>query len=60
MKETRKAKKIRETKQIREAVKLTHFEDLRVYQLAHQLSIDVANLFKSFPKEEKYDLAGQR
>jgi four helix bundle protein len=40
-------------------LKINRFEDLRVWQLAHQLSIDVANLVKSFPKEEKYDLVGQ-
>ena len=28
-------------------------------QLAHKLSIDVAMLVKSFPREEKYDLTGQ-
>jgi hypothetical protein len=31
----------------------------RVKQLAHELSLDVAKLMKSFPKDEKYDLAGQ-
>jgi hypothetical protein len=31
----------------------------RVKQLTHKLSIDVAKLVKSFPKEEKYDLVGQ-
>ena len=40
-------------------MKLTRFEDLKVWQLAHKLSIDVATLVKSFPKEEKYDLTGQ-
>jgi four helix bundle protein len=40
-------------------MKITRFEDLKVWQLAHQLSIDVATLVKSFPKEEKYDLTGQ-
>jgi four helix bundle protein len=40
-------------------MKLTCFEDLKVWQLAHKLSIDVATLVKSFPKEEKYDLTGQ-
>jgi len=38
-------------------MKLTRFEDLKVWQLAHQHSLDVANLVKSFPKDEKYDLA---
>lgn len=40
-------------------MKLTRFEDLKVWQLAHKLSLDVAQLIKSFPKDEKYDLAGQ-
>jgi len=40
-------------------MKLTRFEDLKVWQLAHKLSIDVTVLVKSFPKEEKYDLTGQ-
>ena len=40
-------------------MKLTRFEDLKVWQLAHKLSIDVATLVKSFPKDEKYDLTGQ-
>jgi four helix bundle protein len=40
-------------------MKLTCFEDLKAWQLAHKLSIDVATLVKSFPKEEKYDLTGQ-
>jgi four helix bundle protein len=40
-------------------MKLTRFEDLKVWQLAHQNSLDVANLVKSFPKHEKYDLVGQ-
>ena len=40
-------------------MKLTRFEDLKVWQLAHKLSIDVAKLVKSFPRAEKYDLVGQ-
>jgi four helix bundle protein len=40
-------------------MKLARFEDLKVWRLAHKLSIDVATLVKSFPKEEKYDLTGQ-
>jgi four helix bundle protein len=40
-------------------MKLTRFEDLKVWQLAHELSLDVAKLMKSFPKDEKYDLGGQ-
>jgi four helix bundle protein len=40
-------------------MKLTRFEDLKVWQLAHSLSLDVAKLVKSFPKDEKYNLVGQ-
>ena len=40
-------------------MKITRFEDLKVWQLAHRLSLDVAELVRSFPKDEKYDLAGQ-
>ena len=40
-------------------MKLTRFEDLKVWQMAHKLSLDVARLVKNFPQDEKYDLAGQ-
>src|SRR4030043_992036 len=40
-------------------MKLTRFEDLQVWQLAHRLSLEVARLLKFFPKDEKYDLMGQ-
>jgi len=40
-------------------MKLTRFEDLKVWQLAHRLSLDVSELVRTFPKNEKYDLAGQ-
>ena len=40
-------------------MKITRFENLKVWQLAHKLSLDVAELVKSFPKDEKYDLADQ-
>jgi len=40
-------------------MKITRFEDLKVWQLAHELSLDIAKFIKSFPKDEKYDLAGQ-
>jgi len=40
-------------------VKITRFEDLKVWQLAHKLSLDVAKLVKDFPRDEKYDLADQ-
>jgi len=40
-------------------LKPTRFEDLKVWQLAHRLSLDVAELVRNFPKDERYDLAGQ-
>lgn len=40
-------------------MKFTRFEDLKVWQLAHKLSIEIAELVKSFPRDEKYDLSGQ-
>ena len=35
------------------------FKDLIVYQKAFVLSIEIFNLTKSFPKEEKYSLIDQ-
>jgi len=35
------------------------FENLRVWQLAIDLTVDVNNLAKKFPREEKYVLAQQ-
>jgi len=35
------------------------FRDLRVYQLSFQLALDVFEISKSFPKEEKYALTDQ-
>ncbi len=40
-------------------MKITRFEDLKVWQLTHKLSLDVAELVRTFPKDERYDLAGQ-
>lgn len=40
-------------------MKIPRFEDLRVWQLAHRLSLDIADLVRTFPKDEKYDLANQ-
>jgi four helix bundle protein len=40
-------------------MKPTSFEDLKVWQLAHKLSLAVAKLVKGFPKDEKYDLSDQ-
>lgn len=39
--------------------KIKRFEDLKVWQLSHQLSLDVAALEASFPRDEKYDLCNQ-
>jgi four helix bundle protein len=33
--------------------------DLKVYQLAYKLTMDIFNASKSFPKEEKYSLTDQ-
>ena len=35
------------------------FKDLIVWQKAHKLSLDIAKLVKTFPKDEKYDLVSQ-
>ena len=40
-------------------MKPSRFEDLKVWQLAHKLSLAVAKLVKDFPKDEKYDLSDQ-
>ena len=40
-------------------MKITRFEDLKVWQLAHKLSLEIAKLVKSFPRDERYDLSGQ-
>ncbi len=40
-------------------MKITWLEDLRVWQLAHRLSLDIADLVRTFPKDEKYDLVNQ-
>jgi len=52
--ETRKTRQTRQTDS-----KITRFEDLKVWQLTHKLSLEVSNLVKFFPKDEKYDLANQ-
>ena len=33
--------------------------DLKVYQLAYKLAMDIFNISKSFPREEKYSLTDQ-
>lgn len=35
------------------------FRDLKVYQLAYQLAMEIFHLSKSFPKEERYSLTDQ-
>lgn len=35
------------------------FKDLKVYQLSYRLAIEIFNMTKSFPKEEKYSLTDQ-
>ena len=35
------------------------YRDLKVYQMAYQIALDIHQLTKSFPKEEKYSLTDQ-
>lgn len=35
------------------------YRDLKVYQLAYKLALDIHNISKTFPKEEKYSLTDQ-
>ncbi len=35
------------------------FKDLKVYQLAYELAMEIFNLSEDFPKEEKYSLTDQ-
>ena len=35
------------------------YRDLRVYQMAYQLAVDIYQVTKTFPKEEKYSLTDQ-
>ncbi len=35
------------------------YRDLKVYQLSYRLALDIHNISKTFPKEEKYSLTGQ-
>ena len=35
------------------------FRDLRVYQLSYELAVEIYELTKQFPKEEKYSLTDQ-
>jgi four helix bundle protein len=38
---------------------MSTFRDLKVYQKAFKLAMDIFNLTKSFPDEEKYELTSQ-
>jgi four helix bundle protein len=38
---------------------VSNFKDLIVYQKAHKLAMDIFELSKKFPKEEKYSLTDQ-
>ena len=35
------------------------YRDLKVYQMAYQLALDIHEVTKTFPKEEKYSLTDQ-
>jgi len=35
------------------------YRDLKVYQLSYRLALDIHNISKTFPKEEKYSLTDQ-
>ena len=35
------------------------YRDLKVYQMSYQLAVDIHELTKTFPKEEKYSLTDQ-
>jgi four helix bundle protein len=35
------------------------YRDLKVYQMAYQLALEIHEITKSFPKEEKYSLTNQ-
>jgi four helix bundle protein len=35
------------------------YRDLKVYQMAYQIALDIHQVTKTFPKEEKYSLTGQ-
>ena len=38
---------------------MRNFEDLRVWQAAHQLTLDVYRIVKQFPRDEQYELRSQ-
>jgi four helix bundle protein len=40
-------------------MKYNGYKDLRVFQLAYKLAMDIFEITKTFPKEEKYSLVDQ-
>ena len=48
-----------EVENIRKDREYRGFKDLKVYQLSFQLSLEIFELTKNFPKEEKYSLVDQ-
>jgi four helix bundle protein len=40
-------------------MKYRGYKDLRVYQLSYKLAMDIFEITKTFPKEEKYSLVDQ-
>lgn len=38
---------------------MSKFEDLKVWQLAHELTLDIYKLTDKYPKEERYRLSDQ-
>jgi four helix bundle protein len=40
-------------------MQLSSAKDLKVYQLAYELAMDIFLLSKGWPEEERYSLAGQ-
>jgi four helix bundle protein len=41
------------------AAKLRGYRDLKVYQLAFSLAMEIFNLSKTFPQEERYSMTSQ-
>jgi len=40
-------------------IKIRHWRDLEIWQLSHQIVLDLYQLLANFPKEEKYSLCDQ-
>lgn len=41
------------------SMKVKRFEDLRVWQVSHKLTLEIYRITKAFPKEELYGLVAQ-